>query len=104
MKFSLISCGKPTTPVPGVDGQYIAYCPRCDDSELFATRGGFTGVEHCYGCGLEKEVRGLKQRDIDGLILSSWSHWQRWPLLPYNWHEKTEEEKMKILFPKRAKT
>ena len=96
-------CGKPNTPIPGSDAQYIGHCPTCEDMELFVTRGGLKlgGVEHCYGCGTEKEVRGFSQKDMDGLILHSRGHWRKYPLLPYNWHEKTEVEKFELLRVKR---
>lgn len=91
------------TPIPGKDAVYICYCPRCDDGELHATRGGMKAVEHCYGCGHEKPVRGFSQKDIEGLVLSSWSHWRNYLPLPYNWHEMDEATKMKLLARRKKK-
>lgn len=61
------------------------------------------GVEHCYGCGFERPVRGFNNKDIPALVLSSWSHWQKYSPLPYNWHEQDEDTKMKFLMERRDK-
>ncbi len=86
-------------PIPNKDAQWIAYCSCCDEWELFVSRGGYNngGIEHCYTCGNEKETRRMKEEDIKDMILSSWSHWQKFPKYPYDWHALTEDEKWKIL-------
>jgi hypothetical protein len=91
--------GNKIKPVPGEDAHWIALCRGCNEFDSFASRGGFKngGVEHCYGCGLERESKGYKEEDIKRMVISSWCHWKKFPLIPYNWHELTEEEKWKIL-------
>lgn len=88
-----------THPVPGEDAIWIAECKHCDDMTQFVSRGGFRndGIEHCYTCGNEKRTRGIRQDDIDRMITSAWCHWQKHPLVPYNWHELSEEAKWEVL-------
>jgi hypothetical protein len=92
----------PGKPIPGKDAQWARLCNHCDDMTLFVSRCGFrnNGIEHCYTCGNERKTTGMKESDIKQMITSSWAHWQKFPLFPYNWHEFSEEEKLKILFPK----
>lgn len=89
-------------PIPGKDAQWIGYCPKCDDSELHASRGGFRngGIQHCYGCGHEREIKGFKECDIKSMVLSNKYHWQKYPLLPFNWHLLSESQKWSLLSPK----
>lgn len=90
-------------PIPGKDAQWLALCKHCDDTELFASRGGFKtgGIEHCYGCGNEKTTTGIKETDIERIKRSCRFHWEKFPIFPYNWHTLTEEEKWKILGTKK---
>jgi hypothetical protein len=53
------------------------------------------GVQHCYGCGIEKPLKGFK--DIERMVISSKHHWRKHKPLPYNWHTLTEEQKWKAL-------
>ena len=55
------------------------------------------GVQHCYGCGHERELTGISQKDIDRMVLSDALHWRKYPLLPYNWHTLSEEVKWQVL-------
>jgi hypothetical protein len=64
---------------------------------LHVTRNGT--IDHCYSCGLEKPLTGIKEANIKDMKVSSWAHWQKYPLIPYNWHTLTEDQKMEILFP-----
>ena len=88
-------------PIPGLDATWIAYCPQCGDWEMFASRGGhfLGGIEHCYNCGHEQETKGLREEDIENTIRACQSSWSRKkkPLIPYNWHTLTEEERWKVL-------
>jgi hypothetical protein len=86
-------------PVPGKDAHWAAFCPKCKDLTSWASRGGFKpgGTEHCYDCGFERETKGFSQEDIDRMVLSSKYHWMKYPLIPYNWHELTEDGKWRIL-------
>src|ERR1035438_9150769 len=89
-------------PVPGKDAIWLAFCKHCgdDDMQLFVSRGGYKdgGVEHCYICGTERKTTGVKEEYIARGILSTWCHWQKYSIFPYNWHRLTEAEKHKLLF------
>lgn len=86
-------------PIPGKDAHWSGFCHNCKDLTSFASRGGFRngGAEHCYECGHEQETKGIKEEDIKRMVISSKYHWQKFPLIPYNWHELTEAEKWKVL-------
>ncbi len=76
---------KPLKPIPGKDGRWIALCKCCDDMKLFVSRGGLKngGVEHCCSCGNERLTTGMKQGDIDRVIISAKYHWMKFPIEPY---------------------
>ncbi|MBD3404677.1 MAG: hypothetical protein GF411_00910 [Candidatus Lokiarchaeota archaeon] len=84
-------------PVPGVDFRYLKNCDACGDFGIQVTRGGRHGVQHCESCGNEIPVPDFTKEQTKYFILSSWSHWMSYPLIPYNWHELSEEKKWKIL-------
>jgi hypothetical protein len=86
-------------PIPGKDAQWLACCVTCDDMTLHASRGGFhdRGIDHCYTCGLEKRIGGIRQEDVDRMITSCRFHWQKYPLIPYTWHLLSENERWIIL-------
>lgn len=85
-------------PIPGEDAQWAAICPNCDMT-IFVSRGGFKngGIEHCYECGLEKETKGITENGMKRMIMSSKHHWEKYQLLPYDWHTLTEEMKWTLL-------
>ena len=94
------------TPVPGEDAQWVGFCENCykitngtDDMTLHASVGGFrnNGISHCYSCGTEKEIQGFRDKDIDMLKLSCKYHWDKYPLIPYNWHTLNETERFQLL-------
>ena len=91
--------GEPNHPVGGVDAHWAGFCEKCKDLTSKASRGGFKvgGIEHCYECGHEQETKGINQREIDRMVLFSRFHWEKWPAIPYNWHELTEEQRWKVL-------
>ncbi len=88
--------------MPGEDAQWLEWCEVCGDMELYVTRGGFKhgGIRHCYGCGLETLVRGISDVEIERSKLSCKYHWLKYPILPYNWHTLTEEQKNQLLWSK----
>jgi hypothetical protein len=99
----LCNCNKRNKPVPNKDAQWLAFCDICDDRTLYASVNGFKtgGTEHCHGCGNRRETKGMQESDIQRMIISSWCHWQKHAIIPYDWHTKSEKQKMKILFPKK---
>ena len=86
-------------PVSGKDAHWLGYCPNCNNLTSKASRYGYCngGVEHCYDCGRERETIGIREDDIKRGILSSKLHWQKFPKIPYNWHELSENERWAIL-------
>ena len=86
-------------PIAGLDAQWIGFCSQCNEYELQVSRNGLKNgsITHCYFCGKEKETSGFKEEDINWLKLSCKYHWQKYPIIPYNWHELKEEQKKNIL-------
>ena len=84
-------------PVPGVDWQYHRLCSKCDDFGNHATVGGVNGQQHCYNCGHRSAAPILDAKRAREYVLSSYFHWVKWPILPYNWHTLDEEAKEAIL-------
>lgn len=86
-------------PIPGVDWQYHRLCRNCDDYGPHVTVGGVNGQQHCYHCGHRSEPVNLisEPEKAKSCVRSSWDHWQRWPVYPYNWHTLSEEEKEALI-------
>lgn len=87
-------------PIPGIDAHFNQWCSVCGSSESHASRGGYKigGTLHCYTCGTETEIKTIPVNTSAGeMIASSFAHWQRFPRIPYNWHELTETQRWAIL-------
>lgn len=88
-----------TKPVIGYDARWAAFCIKCKDLESMASKGGFKngGIGHCYTCGNEQTIKGFDESDIHRIILASKYHWLKYPLIPYDWHKLSEQERWNIL-------
>ena len=86
-----------TRPIPDVDIRFAASCLSCNRVSCHATRGGRYGVKHCYHCGDESPMFKLSEEQWRDSLLHSWSHWQDYPRLPYNWHTLPEAKRLEIL-------
>ena len=86
-------------PIPGEDARWCGYCPHCKDYTSFASRNGFKngGIAHCYDCGKERKITGIKEEDIQRMIISCKIHWEKFPPIPYNWHKLSEKKKNRVL-------
>ena len=83
-------------PISGSDYRFLAQCDVCGNY------GGFTSVRggelhHCNACGDRSKQFNFTRQQVKDLRLSSWSFWQSWKMIPYNWHTFSEKKKEKYL-------
>jgi hypothetical protein len=86
-------------PVSGKDARWIQRCPRCETWTSHASRHGFATMclVHCYECGYERAEAGHSAESVKSGIVSAAAHWQKYPVIPYNWHTLSEKERWAIL-------
>src|SRR5262245_60022177 len=83
-------------PISGLDFRFLADCPKCNDFTGFTSvRGG--ELYQCNACGDRSKQFNFRADDIKSMRLSSWSFWQKWKMIPYDWHTMPEAEKEKWL-------
>ena len=83
-------------PISGLDFRFLADCPKCDDYTGFTSvRGG--EAYQCNACGDRSREFGFNDKQIKDMRLSSWSFWQSWKMIPYDWHCMSEKRKESYL-------
>jgi len=85
-------------PIPGVDHKYSRDCPNCGHNS-HVTKGGVHGIQVCYGCGRESAPVNLvgEPEKAKACVRDSYYHWQRWPILPYDFHTLSEDRQWELL-------